>query len=183
MPGYVPGPPPRKPGPKKRWYGVGGALLTLGVILGLAGGFGMIGGVMDKLPSVEHTFGNDEMTVVHFDAGESRVIFVSSAGKDHQVHCDVATRTGSDDEAEIKNYDGGLTLGEWQAVFTVTAQQSADFAVTCQGHASDKFGVGGNAKPTAVIGGVFAVLSGGFLCTVGIVALIVIAVLRHRRRG
>ncbi|MED5812461.1 hypothetical protein VST63_08810 [Mycolicibacterium sp. 050232] len=180
-PGYFAGYPPRKAPPKKLWYGVGAALLIVGLLLTAFGAVSMIGHFADAAPDAEHTFANGEMTTVHFDAGETKVIFVANPGEHHKVRCNVGTQTGSDDEATIDNYDGGLTINQWQAVFTATAQQSSDYAVTCEGAPSDKFAVGGDVKAGSLVGSVVGLSGGGLLCLVGIVTLIVTAILRHRR--
>ncbi|MEV0670754.1 hypothetical protein [Mycobacterium sp. NPDC050441] len=179
--GYFPGYPQPKAPPRKRWYGVGAALLIAGLAVAVLGGVG-IGGLADATPDAENTFGNREMTTVHFDAGETKVIFVANPGEHHKVRCNVGNQRGSDDKAKIDNYDGNLTINEWQAVFTVTAQQSSDYAVTCEGAPSDEFGVGGNAKPSSLIGGIFAILGGGFLSVLGIVTIIITAISRRRRK-
>ncbi|MBP2453748.1 hypothetical protein [Mycolicibacterium lutetiense] len=182
-PGYFPGPPQQKSAPKKLWYGVGAALLIVGLLVAALGGVGMIGNFSDAAPDAEHTFGNGETTTVHFDAGETKTIFVANPGENHHVRCNVRTRTGSDDDIKMDNYDGTLTINQWQAVFTVTVQKASDYAVTCKGTASDEFGVGGDAKPASLVGGIFAMLGGGFLGFLGIVTLIVTAILRRRRRA
>ena len=178
-PGYFPGPPQRKAAPKKLWYGAGAALLIVGVLVAVFGGVGMIGNFSDAAPDAEHTFGNGETTTVHFDAGETRVIFVAEPDENHNVR----TRTGSDDDIKMDNYDGTLTINQWQALFTVTVQKASDYAVTCKGAASDEFGVGGDAKPVSLVGGIFAIFGGGVLCVAGILTLVITALVRRRRRA
>lgn len=180
VPGYPPYPPQRKAPPKKRWYGVGAALLLAGVAAVAFGAFGL-SAFSDAAP--QSSFGSGEMTTVHFAAGETKVIFVANAGEKHHVRCNVGTRTGSDDDIKMDNYDGSLTINQWQAVFTVTAQNASDYAVKCEGVASDEFGVGGDAKATSLVGGIFAIVGGGFLCVLGIVTLLVTAILQWRRKA
>lgn len=182
-PGYYPGPPQQKAAPKKLWYGVGATLLIVGVLVAALGGAGMIGNFSDAAPDAEHTFGNGETTTVHFDAGETRVIFAAEPDENHHVRCNVSTRTGTDDDIKMDNYDGTLTINQWQALFTVTVQKASDYAVKCKGAASDEFGVGGDAKPASLVGGIFAIFGGGILCVAGILTLIITALLRRRRQA
>ena len=60
----------------------------------------------------------------------------------------------------MDNYEGSLTINQWQALFTVTAQTASDYAITCDGASSDQFGVGGDAKATPLVGGIFAIIGG-----------------------
>lgn len=191
VPGYgqpalnfnAPGAPPRKPPFRaKRWYIVGGALFTVGVIAVALGLAGLIGGTAQALPRKEHIFSAGGMMVVPFDAGESRVVFGQTSATDHPVHCNVGTRAGSGHDASITNYDGGLSINGWDAIFTVTASQAGEYAVMCEGQPSDRFGVGGNARPTFVIGGVLSIIAGGFISVLGIGTVIVAAVVASRRR-
>lgn len=142
----------------------------------------MVGDLSDAAPDAEHTFGSGEMTTVHFDAGETKVIFAADPGENHHVECNVSTRIGSDDDITVDNYDGTLTINQWQAVFTVTVRNASDYTVTCEGAASDEFGVGGDATPGLLVGGIFAIIGGGFLAAFGILTLIVTAILRQRRK-
>ncbi|MBP3085484.1 hypothetical protein [Mycolicibacterium fortuitum] len=177
-----PGYPPRKAPPKKRWYGVGAALLLVGLAVVGFGVFGLAT-VFDVAPDAEHSFANGEMKTVHFDAGETKVIFVADRGEHDTGQCSISTPTGSDDDIKMDNYEGSLTINQWQALFTVTAQTASDYAITCDGASSGQFGVGGDAKATPLVGGIFAIIGGGFLCVLGIVTLVVIGLLRWRRKA
>ncbi|MFV8142333.1 hypothetical protein ACNQR7_32720 [Mycolicibacterium senegalense] len=75
------------------------------------------------------------------------------------------------------NYDGGLSLNGWDAIFTVTASQAGEYAVMCEGQPSDRFGVGGNARPT------FVISAGAFISALGIGTVIVAAVVASRGRA
>ena len=147
--------------------------------------FGVFGlaKVFDGAPDAEHTFANGEMKTVHFDAGETKVIFVADRGEHDTGQCSISTPTGSDDDIKMDNYDGTLTINQWQALFTVTVQKASDYAVTCKGAASDEFGVGGDAKPVSLVGGIFAIFGGGVLCVAGILTLVITALVRRRRRA
>ncbi|MUL84737.1 MULTISPECIES: hypothetical protein [unclassified Mycolicibacterium] len=123
------------------------------------------------------------MTVVHFEAGERRVVFVKSPGPYHDVYCNVGARTGSGTHAVIANFDDSLSVYGWNAVFTVTADQAADYAVTCEGKASDKFGVGGDVSPMMAIGGVLMIIAGAFICTLAMGIAIATAIVARRRNG
>lgn len=93
-----------------------------------------------------------------------------SRGEDVNTLCIATwgTRTGSGHDASITNYSGGLSLNGWDAIFTVTASQAGEYAVMCEGQPSDRFGVGGNARPSFVIGGVLSIIAGGFISVLGI---------------
>lgn len=182
-PGYFPGYPPRKAPPKKRWYGVGAALIIVGVAVAVIAGVGLTSEFSGAAPEAEHTFASGEMTTVHFDAGETKVIFIANSGEHRDGQCSVGNRGSSGDDLKLENYKGSLTINQWQAVFTVTAQRAADYTVTCEAAASDEFGVGSDAKPTLVVGTILAAFGGCFLFGIGIVALTVTAILRWRRKA
>lgn len=181
-PGYFPGPPQQKAAPKKLWYGVGATLLIVGVLVVAFGVFG-VSRFSDAAPDPEHTFANGEVTTVHFDAGETKVIFVANRGEHDTGKCSVGAGTGSDADVTMDNYEGTLTINQWQALFAVTAQQASDHDITCDGATSNQFGVGGDAKATSLVGGIFGILGGGFLCVLGIVTLVVTAILSWRRKA
>lgn len=168
-----------KPGPKKFWYGIGAALLVLGLALGIGLGVGMIVSALGERPTGETTFASGESTTVAFDAGASRVVFVDVGGEGHRVKCRIVD--GPSQDVQIAEFDGNLVLNQWEAVFTVTAEQAGDYTISCIGEDSDTFGVGGDAGVGSLILGVFATIAGVFLVLAGTVVLIVTAVLRRRR--
>jgi hypothetical protein len=81
--GYYP-PPAAKQPPRKLWYGVGAALIVAGLAIGLLLGVGTFLDVMSKRPHGADIFGNGESATVHFDDGQTRVIFVASQTGGHR---------------------------------------------------------------------------------------------------
>jgi hypothetical protein len=176
--GYSP-PPAAKQPPRKLWYGVGAALIVAGLAIGLLLGVGTFVDVMGKRPHGADIFANGESATVHFDDGQTRVIFVASQTGGHRVNCNVNGPAG--DGTDIAQYDGTLTLNKWQAAFTVTAASAGDYQVSCIGDPSDEFGVGGDADAGAFVGALFGCLVGAGLFIAGVTLTILAAVLRHRR--
>jgi hypothetical protein len=177
-PGFHPPPPGKRP-PRKAWYLVGAVLVLLGLV-GAAVAVAMIVDVIGKAPGDSDTFSSGDAVVVQMDAGATRVVFVDSGGAGaHDVNCDVANRPGN--SVRMERFDGSLTLNDWEAIFTVTAQDAGEYRITCTGLPSDSFGVGDDVGVGGFIGGVFGAIAGAGLSFVGVVVLVVTAVLRHRR--
>ena len=117
---------------------------------------------------------------MHIDAGETKVVYVANATAvgGHRVHCDA---TGGSGSTEMKQYQGSLTLNQWDATFTVTPSQSGDYTIRCTGAPSDTFGVGEDPGLGGIFASVVAIIAGAFIVIVGLSVLTVIAVLRRRR--
>lgn len=177
-PGFYPPPPGKRP-PKKTWYVVGAVLVFLGLV-GVGVAVATIVNVIGKAPDDADTFSSGDAVVVQIDAGATRVVFVDSGGAEaHDVNCNVANRPGN--VVRMERFGGELTLNEWEAVFTVTAQDAGEYRVTCTGLPSDSFGVGDDVGVGSFVGGVFGAIVGAGVGFVGVVVLVVTAVLRHRR--
>lgn len=173
-------PPPKRP-PRKFWFGIGAALIAIGLVLGLGAGVGGVLRVNGMQPRTETIFTTGGSTTVHLDAGARRVLFVvgSAANGGHPVRC-VATGAATS-RPSLKRYDGEMGLSRWHAMFTIEATESADYTVSCIGAPSDTFGVGGYAGPESFALSVLSIVAGFAIALVGAVTTIVTAVLRRRR--
>jgi hypothetical protein len=186
-PGYPPPysgyPPPYsgKQAPKKYWYGIGVALLVVGLLIAVGVFVGALVNVMGKQPSAEHSFASGGSTTVHVNARETKVVYVANADAagGHHVHCDTSDSSGQ--PVPMQRYNGSMTLNQWEATFTFSAGTSGDFTVGCVGAATDSFGVGGEPNPGAFVVGILGALGGGGIVVVGIVTIVITAVLRRRR--
>jgi hypothetical protein len=173
-------PPTHKPAPKRYWYAVAAVLTAVGLaVCGI--GIGMVVNSIGEQPTSEHTFGAGESTTVHIDAGETKVVYVANATAvgGHRVHCDAAG--GDSGSIEMKQYQGSLTLNQWDATFTVTPSQSGDYTIRCTGAPSDTFGVGEDPGLGGIFASVVAIIAGAFILILGLSALTVTAWLRRRR--
>jgi hypothetical protein len=179
-PGAYPMPAARKPAPKKYWYAVAAVLTVVGLIV-CGVGTAMVVHSIGKQPPGERTFGARGSTTLHIDADETKVVYIANAtaAGGHHVHCD--TIGGDSGSVQMKQYQGRLTLNQWDATFTVTPSQSGDYTIRCTGAASDTFGVGDDPGIGATLGSVLAIIAGVFFVIVGLSLLTVTAWLRRRR--
>lgn len=179
-PGYPP-PAPGKPAPKKYWYGIGGALLAVGLLVAVGVFVGALVSVMGKQPSSEHSFASGGSTTVHVNASQTKVVYIANADAagGHHVHCDTSDSSGQ--PVQMARYSGHMTLNQWEATFTFAPSASGDFTVGCVGAASDSFGVGDEPNPAAFVVGILGALGGGGVAVLGIVMIVITAVLRRRR--
>ncbi len=179
-PGYGWTPPPEKPRPKKRWYGVGIGLLVIGLVLGGGLFAGALFSVVGKRPGAEHTFASGGSTTVHIDGGATKVIYIENADEAgrHHVHCDVDSASAQ--RARLQRFSG-MRLDHWEAFFTIDAIDSGDYTVTCMGAGSDTFGVGDKPNMGAFAGGILGAFAGAGMVVAGVVTIVVTAVLRRRR--
>jgi hypothetical protein len=170
-----------KPAPKKYWYGIGVALLVIGLLTAVGVFVGALVNIMGKQPSAEHTFASGGSTTVHVNARDTKVVYIANADAagGHHVHCDTSDSSGQ--PVQMQRHSGSMTLNQWDATFTFTAPTSGDFTVGCVGAASDSFGVGGEPNPGAFVVGILGALGGGVVVVLGIVTIVITAVLRRRR--
>lgn len=156
-------------------------MLTVVGLIVCGVGIGTVVNSIGKQPASEHTFGAGESTTVHIDAGETKVVYVANApaAGGHRVHCD--TIGGDRGATQMKQYQGSLTLNQWDATLTVTPNQSGDYTIRCTGHPSDTFGVGEDPGLRAIFVSVLTSIAGTFLIVVGLSALTVTIWLRRRR--
>ncbi len=184
-PGYPPPgyPPPHsgKPPPKKYWYGIGGALVAVGLLVGAGVFVGTLVSALGKQPSSGHTFASGSSTLVHADAGETKVIYIANADAagGHRVHCDTSDSSGQ--PVAMDRYHGSMTLNQWEATFTFTAGPAGDYTVGCVGAPTDNYGVGGQPDPGALVTGILGAIGGVGIVVGGIATIVVTAVLRRRR--
>jgi hypothetical protein len=179
-PGGYPMPPAPKRAPKRYWYAFAAVLTAVGLaVCGV--GIGMVVNSIGKQPASDHTFGAAESTTVHIDAGETKVVYVANAtaAGGHRVHCD--TTGGDSGSIEMTQYQGSLTLNQWDATFTVTPSQTGDYTIRCTGVPTDTFGVGEDPGLGGIFASVVAIIAGAFIVIVGLSVLTVVAVLRRRR--
>jgi hypothetical protein len=163
---------------------VGAALIAAGLIALGFGGFA-IANVLQASPGAEDTFDNNDATTVDLKAGERRMIFiwVGDGGlSPHNIDCQV-TSADTDATPEIAPIGPDITVNQWRAVFSFTTDRSAPHEVTCTGAESDTFGVGGEVSMGTFGGALVAIFAGVGAAGLGVLTLIIVAVLRHRRRG
>jgi hypothetical protein len=173
-PGYW-GPPVPVAPRSKTPYVIGVILLVVGVISAIASFVGGFSAASDDVAG--SSFGSGETTAVSLQAGEPKTIYVSTAGRTH-VNCHLS---GNPDQISLKQYSGELTVNQWEAVFTVSANQSGDHTVTCLGAGDPTFTIGDDASTpiaVAVGGGVI----GGFVAFAGAV-LMLVTFLRRRSKS
>lgn len=173
-PGYWGPPPMPVPSRSKTPYVIGALLLVLGIIAAITAVAWGIGAASDAVAG--SSFGSGEAATVSLQAGEPKIIYVSTAGRTH-VNCHLS---GDPGHISLKQYSGELTVNQYEAVFTISADQSGDHTVTCLGAGDPTFTIGDDASTSIgmAVGGGFI---GGFIAFAGAVVLLV-TFLRHRRK-
>jgi hypothetical protein len=155
-------------------YVIGALLMAVGVIGGITTAVLGINTAMNK-PSEGHQFAAGETTTVHLVAGESQVIYVSTADSGGNGQCATDSKN-----ITLDDYSGSLTINQWRAALTITANATGDSSISCTGGGNPSFVVAGDAFPALTTGIVGAVV-GGLLSLVGVVVIIVTAIRRRNR--
>jgi len=72
--------------PRRFWYVIGAALITIGVLLGITVSVVVVIRQAGKAPTDDHGFGNNQTTTVHVDAGGSKAIY-TNAPEGSEISC------------------------------------------------------------------------------------------------
>ncbi|MBA0047555.1 hypothetical protein MLB1_14675 [Mycobacteroides sp. LB1] len=170
-------PTPRRPLPGY-WYGIGAALIAVGVIGGIAL---FITGMIAMMQGPTSQFEGNGSATVPFEAGTSQIIYIA----DVKSGVSVAGRTrcvARDDEnrdAAISRYSGSLSINQWSALYVVTAQDAGDYTISCAGSPDMYYGVGPRASTAAKSVTIAGPIVGVSLAAAGLIVLVVTA---SRRR-
>jgi hypothetical protein len=172
-PGYPGGPatPVRR---SKVPYVIGAVLIVVGIIGAIVAAAGGYAAALDSTDA--KPFGVDTDTAVHLQAGQSKVIYVAASADNTKVHCDITGDTG---QAHITSFDGGLSVNQWQALFTIAAESTGDYTVTCSAHDDPSFTIGTDASTPIALGVGVGVFS-GFVAFAGVIVLLVTFIRRRR---
>jgi hypothetical protein len=185
VPEYGLPPPASAPGtsvrrPRAFWYAIGAVLIAIGVIASVTLFVVALSQLTARAPGDENTFGNNESTTVHIDAGASKTIYVTNRTFSRSMSCTVANASGGVNP-DLSPYSGQLTLNNWRALFTVSAQDSGDYRVSCSGPVSDaRFGVGEHSSASEIAYPFIGAAAGAPLFIAGFVVLVVTVVRRSR---
>jgi hypothetical protein len=189
-PGWpTPAPPPpafspgrgtsaRRPG--RFWYAIGVVLFVICVIVGITIFVVVLIQLMDRAPTDDHSFGNNESTTVHIDAGASKTIYVTNSTFSPSMSCTAANASGGLNP-NLSPYSGSVTLANWRALFTVSAQEGGDYVISCKGSVSDaRYGVGEHITVSEIAYPFLGAAAGAPFIIAGIAVFIVTFVRRSR---
>jgi hypothetical protein len=184
-PGYGPPPPASAPGtsvrrPRRFWYAIGAVLMAIGAIASVTLFVVALIQLTGRAPADENTFGNNDSTTVHVNAGASKTIYVTNGTFSRSMSCTVANASGGVNP-DLSPYSGQLTLDNWRALFTVSAQDGGDYRVSCSGPVSDaRFGVGEHISAGDIAYPFIGAAAGVPFIIAGFVVLVVTVVRRSR---
>lgn len=171
-PGY--GGVPVVPTPRSKLPYLIGALM---IVVGIVGAIIVIvWGVSSSSDAVGgNSFASGESTTVTLQANEPKIIYVSRA-EPAPVNCHLS---GDPQHITLTQYGGGLSVDQWEAVFTISADQAGDHTLTCRGAGDPTFTVGDDASAPIglAVGGGFL---GGFIAFAGAIVLLVTFLMRRR---
>ncbi|MUM15503.1 hypothetical protein FZI91_18085 [Mycobacterium sp. CBMA271] len=170
------------PAPKRRlpgyWYGIGAALIAVGVIAGITV---FIAAMVSVLQGPTDEFSGDGSVTAPFEAGTSKIIYLADTKASSAVyaHTRCTARDDKNRDATVSRYDGSLSINQWSALYVVSAPEDGNYTISCAGPSDMYYGVGPRASSAAK----FAIFAGPFggvcLAAAGLVVLIVTA---SRRR-
>ena len=134
-----------------------------------------------KAPTGDHSFGNNQTTTVHVDAGGSKSIYTNPPSGGN-IRC---TAHGDHEQPAMRPYLAS-SIGQWGAVFSFTVKHGGDYTISCFGPSDARYAVGEyitvdefNDLFRALFWGIGA---GVVLVIAGVVTLIVTAVRRGRAK-
>jgi hypothetical protein len=166
--------------PRGFWYAIGAALIVIGVIASITLFVVVLLHLMGRAPTDEHTFGNKEQTSVHLDAGASKTIYVTTGTYSPSSTCTVASTDGGPNR-DLRSYNATVTLGNWRALFSFSAQNDGDYVISCSGPVSDtRYGVGDHISAGDIAYPFMGIGAGAPVVIAGIAVLIVTGVRRSR---
>ncbi|MEZ0049712.1 putative membrane protein [Mycobacterium sp. MAA66] len=170
-----PAPTPRG---SKLLYVIGALLIVVGVIGAIVAGVHGYTAATDAVVR-NHSFASGDTTVVHLEAGRPKVVYIDTAGRS-AADCHLAGAPAA--ELHMVPYDSDLTINQWKALFTISADEEDDYSLTCTAGGDSSFTVGDDTSTdfTAIRAGVAA---GGLVALTGVIALFVTAVRRRLKSG
>jgi hypothetical protein len=126
-------------------YTIGTALIAIGAVVGIAFVVVFLVQVTGKVPTDDHTFGNNQRTGVHVDAGGSKSIYVinpHSGPPPTSIQC----RVLGDPAHPIPyvrryNFDF-IPTSQWRAQFYFKVKDGGNYTVSCSGPSNVRYGVG-----------------------------------------
>jgi hypothetical protein len=167
--------------PRGFWYAIGAALIVIGGIASITLFVVVLVHLMGRAPTAALTFGNNERMTVHVDAGVSKTIYVRNSAYSPSTRC-VAASSGAGPNPDLTPYGTSVTLNNWRALFTLSAQ-GGDYVISCSGPVSDaRFGIGDHISAGDIAYPFMGIAAGAPFIIAGIAVLIVTFVRRSRPR-
>lgn len=185
--GAPPPPPPRWPTPPpaaphrptpRYWYGIGAALIAVGLI----GGLGIfVGGLISAMKGPTSQFDANGSATAQFTSGEQMIIYVADVEPVPKLTLNTrcVARDENNNDATVSRYDGSMSINQWHALYVVRAHQNGNYTVSCAGYSDITYGLGPRAGTGAITAALLGPIGGITLVGAGV---IVIAVTASRRR-
>ena len=178
-PHWPAGPPPaapHRPTPSY-WYGIGAALIAVGLIGGISL---FVAGLVYALKGPTSQFDANGSATAPFASGEQMIIYVADVEPVPKLTMNTrcVARDENNNDATVSRYNGSMSINQWHALYVVTAHQAGDYTVSCAGYSDITYGLG----PRAGTGSITAAFVGpiGGITLVG-AGVIMIAVTASRR--
>ncbi len=136
----------RQPQSHRFRFATGAALAAIGVSATIALIVVYLLQVAHSVPSPEHTFGNNQGTSVHVDAGVSKSVYFSGNTAARTVNCKIFGNNPSPkpgDVPSLRRYSFDfIPNSRWRARYYFQAKQSDYYRIICSGPADVRYGVG-----------------------------------------
>ncbi|QSE84751.1 hypothetical protein [Rhodococcus koreensis] len=174
--------------PRRFGYAVGAALIAIGVLVAITASVVFAVQLTGRAPTDDHSFGNDQATMVHVDAGGSKTIYTdtmyTNTTSDSSIRCSVSAAKPfptREDTLYLSRSHFNIPVTQWRPAFSFTVKDSGDYTISCSGAPSDvRYGIGGYVTAGEFTYLLLAIGTGVVLVIAGIVTVIVTMVRRAR---
>jgi hypothetical protein len=132
--------------PRRLGYAIGAAFVAIGAVVAITLTIVFLVQVTSKVPTSDHSFGNNQATTVHVNAGESKSIYIAYTTSDSNINCKIFgnkpyPRPGDVPYLRRYNFDF-IPTSVWRARFYFQAKDGGDYRITCSGPPDVRYGVG-----------------------------------------
>ncbi|MFC9549763.1 hypothetical protein ACFTWF_02815 [Rhodococcus sp. NPDC056960] len=173
--------------PRSFGYAVGAALTAIGVLVAIAASVVFAVQLTGRAPTDDHSFGNDQATVVHVAAGGSKTIYTNTmytnTTSDSNIKCTVVRADKPfptrEDTPHLSRSHFNIPVTQWRPAFSFTVKDGGVYTINCSGAPSDvRYGIGEYVTAGQFAYLLLAIGTGIVLVIAGIATLIATAVRR-----
>lgn len=170
---------------RKFGYTVGAALIAIGAICAIALIVAFLAQVAGKVPTSDHSFGNNGSTTVHVDAGGSKSIYVTNTSSKANINCTIFGNNpnpGPGDVPVLRRYNfDAIPTSPWRARFYFKVKDGGNYRISCYGPSDVRYGVGEYVGVELFTGLFFGIAAGVVLATAGVATFTITAIRRANR--